>query len=80
MKLTIIVIFLAGIVFSVNAQNVKFTKKDDFKTLVKGDLVKIDTDTAYIVSEGKIIEYGPPEKIVQSEIARNVYLGDGFNM
>ncbi|MCP4683588.1 MAG: LPS export ABC transporter ATP-binding protein [Desulfobacterales bacterium] len=37
-------------------------------------------DMAYIVSEGKVIEYGPPEKIVQSEIARSVYLGDGFNL
>lgn len=37
-------------------------------------------DKAYIISEGKIIEYGPPEKIVQSEIARDVYLGDNFNM
>ena len=37
-------------------------------------------DTAYIISKGKIIEYGPPEKIVQSEIARNVYLGKNFNL
>ncbi len=37
-------------------------------------------DTAYIINEGKIIEHGPPEKIVQSEIARNVYLGENFNL
>ena len=37
-------------------------------------------DTAYIISQGEIIEYGPPEKIVQSEIARNVYLGENFNL
>jgi len=37
-------------------------------------------DTAYIVGEGKIIEQGTPEKIVQSEIARTVYLGHDFNM
>ncbi len=37
-------------------------------------------DTAYIVNEGKVIEYGPPKKIVQSEIARSVYLGNGFNL
>ncbi len=37
-------------------------------------------DKAYIVSEGRIIEYGPPEKIVQSEITRSVYLGDDFNL
>ena len=37
-------------------------------------------DTAYIISEGKIIEHGAPEKIVQSEIARSVYLGENFNL
>jgi lipopolysaccharide export system ATP-binding protein len=37
-------------------------------------------DTAYIISAGRIIESGPPEKIVQSEIARSVYLGDDFDM
>ncbi len=37
-------------------------------------------DRAYIISEGQIIEHGPPEKIVQSEIARNVYLGENFNL
>jgi len=37
-------------------------------------------DTAYIISQGEIIAYGPPEKIVQSEIARNVYLGENFNL
>ncbi len=37
-------------------------------------------DTAYIISGGKIVEYGPSEKIVQSEIARCVYLGEDFCM
>ncbi len=37
-------------------------------------------DSAYIISQGEIIEYGPPEKIVNSEIARSVYLGDTFNL
>lgn len=37
-------------------------------------------DTAYIISEGKIVEHGPPEKIIQSEIARCVYLGEDFCM
>ncbi len=37
-------------------------------------------DRAYIISEGKIIEHGPPEKIVQSEVARKIYLGENFNM
>jgi len=37
-------------------------------------------DTAYIINQGKIIEFGPPEKIVHSHIARSVYLGDNFNL
>ncbi|MFH1350278.1 MAG: LPS export ABC transporter ATP-binding protein [Pseudomonadota bacterium] len=37
-------------------------------------------DSAYIINQGKIIEFGPPEKIVNSQIARNVYLGDNFNL
>ncbi len=37
-------------------------------------------DTAYIISEGKIIEHGHPEKIIESEIARSVYLGENFNL
>jgi len=35
---------------------------------------------AYIVSEGKVIEAGSPEKIASSEVARRVYLGDNFQM
>ena len=37
-------------------------------------------DTAYIISEGKIIESGPPEKIVESDVARSAYLGENFNL
>ncbi|MBL7212984.1 MAG: LPS export ABC transporter ATP-binding protein [Desulfobacteraceae bacterium] len=37
-------------------------------------------DTAYIINEGRIIEQGAPEKIVESEIVRNVYLGENFNL
>ena len=37
-------------------------------------------DRAYIISEGRIIEHGSPEKIVQSEVARSVYLGENFNL
>ena len=35
-------------------------------------------DFAYIINQGEIIEQGSPEKIVNSEIARHVYLGDNF--
>jgi len=37
-------------------------------------------DTAYIINEGRIIEQGAPEKIVESEIVRSVYLGENFNL
>jgi len=37
-------------------------------------------DSAYIISQGKIVEYGSPEKIVRSEIAREVYLGENFSL
>lgn len=37
-------------------------------------------DCAYIISEGRIIESGSPQEIIQSKIAREVYLGDAFNL
>jgi len=37
-------------------------------------------DTAYIINQGRIIEQGPPDTIVKSDIARSVYLGDNFNL
>lgn len=37
-------------------------------------------DSAFIISHGKIIESGPPEKIVDSEMARSHYLGNDFNL
>lgn len=35
-------------------------------------------DSAYIINQGQIIEQGSPEKIINSEIARSVYLGENF--
>jgi lipopolysaccharide export system ATP-binding protein len=37
-------------------------------------------DCAYIISEGRVIESGPPQEIVQSKVAREVYLGETFNL
>jgi lipopolysaccharide export system ATP-binding protein len=37
-------------------------------------------DSAYILSDGKVIEFGRPEKIASSEIARRIYLGDEFRL
>jgi lipopolysaccharide export system ATP-binding protein len=38
------------------------------------------TDRAYIISEGSILESGPPDVIVNSPKARAVYLGERFKM
>jgi lipopolysaccharide export system ATP-binding protein len=37
-------------------------------------------DTAFILSEGEIIESGTPEHIASSEVARRIYLGDEFRL
>lgn len=37
-------------------------------------------DTAYILSDGVVIESGPPQTIADSEIARRIYLGDEFSL
>lgn len=38
------------------------------------------SDRAYIISEGKILESGTPERIASSSRARSVYLGEGFRL
>ena len=37
------------------------------------------TDRTYIMNEGKIIIQGTPQQIINSDIARQHYLGDNFN-
>jgi len=37
-------------------------------------------DSAYILSDGRVIESGPPEKIADSAVARRIYLGDEFRL
>lgn len=37
-------------------------------------------DRAYIVSEGKVLEHGAPDMIINSEIARKIYLGENFTL
>ncbi|NNF99875.1 MAG: LPS export ABC transporter ATP-binding protein [Desulfobacteraceae bacterium] len=37
-------------------------------------------DEAYILSDGQVIEFGSPQKIASSEIARRIYLGDEFRL
>ena len=38
------------------------------------------TDRAYIINKGEIVEQGPRQKILDSEIARKFYLGEEFRM
>ncbi len=35
---------------------------------------------AYIMSQGVVIESGPPDRIIASEIAKKIYLGDNFKL
>ncbi len=37
-------------------------------------------DRAYILNEGVLIESGPPEVIASSNVAREIYLGEGFQL
>jgi lipopolysaccharide export system ATP-binding protein len=37
-------------------------------------------DHAYIMNQGMVIESGPPERIISSEIAKKIYLGDNFKL
>ncbi len=37
-------------------------------------------DSAFILSDGKVIETGTPEQIASSAIARRIYLGDEFRL
>lgn len=38
------------------------------------------TDRAYIIGQGEIVEQGSKEKILDSEVARKIYLGEEFRM
>lgn len=37
-------------------------------------------DQAYILNQGKVLEYGTPEQIAASSTAREIYLGDKFKL
>ena len=38
------------------------------------------TDRAIIISSGQIVAHGSQEEILQSEVARKIYLGEEFKM
>lgn len=37
-------------------------------------------DQAYILNQGQVLEYGPPEAIAASPAAREIYLGESFRL
>jgi len=37
-------------------------------------------DSAYIISQGRVVEHGTPEQILNSSVARACYLGEGFSL
>ncbi len=37
-------------------------------------------DQAYILNQGRVLEYGTPEAIAESPVAREIYLGDKFKL
>jgi lipopolysaccharide export system ATP-binding protein len=37
-------------------------------------------DQAYIMSQGMVIESGPPDRIISSAVAKKTYLGDNFRL
>ncbi|MCK5913344.1 MAG: lipopolysaccharide ABC transporter ATP-binding protein, partial [Desulfuromusa sp.] len=37
-------------------------------------------DQAYILNQGKLLEFGTPEEIAASPIAREIYLGEKFKL
>ena len=37
-------------------------------------------DSAYIISQGKVVEHGTPGQILNSSVARACYLGEGFSL
>lgn len=38
------------------------------------------TDRAYIIDKGRLLEEGTPEELVSSELVRQNYLGEYFNL
>lgn len=62
---------------------IRHLKKREIGVLISDHNVRetLDAcDMAYILNEGKVIEYGSPEKIASSETARRIYLGDEFRL
>ncbi|MBW1649995.1 MAG: LPS export ABC transporter ATP-binding protein [Deltaproteobacteria bacterium] len=62
---------------------IKHLVKKDIGVLVSDHNVRETLevcDKAYIINEGKTIISGPPQTIVSSEIAREIYLGDKFRL
>ena len=51
---TIMFILLAIVCQSARTQNIKFSNNDDFIKTVRGEVIEINTDTAYVVSKSRV--------------------------
>lgn len=49
----ITIVLLAIVSESISAQNIKFSDKDDLKRTFRGDVIEINTDTAYVVNKSR---------------------------
>ena len=49
----IMIVLLAIVSESISAQTIKFSDKDDLKRAFRGDVIEINTDTAYVVSKSR---------------------------
>lgn len=49
----ITIVLLAIVSESISAQTIKFSDKDDLKRAFRGDVIEINTDTAYVVSKSR---------------------------
>jgi len=62
---------------------IRHLKKRDIGVLISDHNVRETLgvcDNAYILSDGKLIESGSPQKIASSETARRIYLGKEFRL
>ena len=49
----ITIVLLAIVSESISAQNIKFSDKDDLRRALRGEVIEINTDTAYVVSNSR---------------------------
>lgn len=64
-------------------QIIKYLKEKGLGILITDHSVRETlsiTEKAYIMSQGQVLLSGTPKEIVENEMARKIYLGDGFKL